>query len=83
MSTGTPCIVTDIGDSARVVGDCGWVVRPNSPKELSDKIRAAINMKVDDSAKYDNLSKSCIDRVNQKFLIKEMFSGYKRVWCEK
>lgn len=36
MSCGVPCVVTDVGDSAKVVGDTGIVVAPESPQELAD-----------------------------------------------
>lgn len=32
------CIVTDIGDSAFIVGDCGIVVQPNNIKDMSDSM---------------------------------------------
>jgi glycosyltransferase involved in cell wall biosynthesis len=38
MACGTPCVVTDVGDSARVVADCGAVVPPSSPQALSDAL---------------------------------------------
>jgi glycosyltransferase involved in cell wall biosynthesis len=38
MACGTPCVVTDVGDSAGVVADCGTVVPPSSPEALSDAL---------------------------------------------
>ena len=34
MAAGLPVVVTDIGESRRIVEDCGIVVEPNNSKEL-------------------------------------------------
>ena len=35
-ASGIPCVVTDIGDSAELVGDAGIVVQPRDPEALAD-----------------------------------------------
>ena len=43
MSCGTPCIVTNVGDSALIVGRTGWVVPPKNSIKLAKAIQEALN----------------------------------------
>ena len=45
MACGTPCIVTNVGDSALVVGKNGWVVPPKNSHKLAKTIEVALKKK--------------------------------------
>lgn len=47
MACGLPCIVTDVGDSAWIVGDTGVIVPPKNSQALADAMKQMID-KIDD-----------------------------------
>lgn len=42
MACGVPAVVTNVGDSAHVVGNTGWVAPPGAPDALTDALRDAL-----------------------------------------
>ncbi len=42
MASGVPCVVTEVGDSARLVGETGRVVPPGDARALAGAIRALL-----------------------------------------
>ena len=38
MAMSVPCVATDVGDTAYVIGDTGLVVPPRSPSDLANAI---------------------------------------------
>jgi len=43
MASGVPCVVTDAGDSAMVVGETGWVCRAGDAAGIAEAIRTALS----------------------------------------
>ncbi len=47
MACGVPCVVTDVGDSALIVGNAGMVVPPRNPSRMADAILEMIDLPED------------------------------------
>jgi len=47
MACGVPCVATDVGDSAWIIGDMGIVVPPRDPQALADGWRKMLAAPVD------------------------------------
>lgn len=44
MATGLPCVATDVGDSALLLGECGEIVAPGKPDELAKALCRTIDL---------------------------------------
>ena len=78
MACQTPCIVTDIGDAAYIVGKTGWVVKPNDSAMLSKSIEKALLTKK--KKDWKNLCSKTRNRIKKNFNLNKMINSYKRLW---
>lgn len=76
MSCGVPCIVTDVGDSARIVGDTGMVVPPKNEIALANGILEMLSRLEEDS---ENVSKRARMRICEQFGIVSMVTCTEKV----
>jgi glycosyltransferase involved in cell wall biosynthesis len=60
MACGVPCVVTDIGDSAIIVGETGIVVPPEDPQALADGWRSMLKRLNDKSYSIKEMARARI-----------------------
>ena len=77
MACGVPCVVTDVGDSAIIVKDTGFVVPPKKPQALAKAIIKVIEM---GEEKRRELGKRARDRIRQNFLIEKVVKRYENLY---
>lgn len=80
MASGTPCVVTDVGDSSLIIDKTGWVVQPNNPKKLASSLKLSISYI--NTNRWLGICKSARKRIYNKFSIKNMIKNYIQVWKE-
>ncbi|MDC3356065.1 glycosyltransferase [Candidatus Pelagibacter ubique] len=80
MGCGTPCIVTDVGDSALIVGKTGWVVPPENSIKLAKAIEKALNEK--NTNKWNKRCNKARLRVKKNYNISRMVKLYNKVWSK-
>jgi len=82
MACGTPCVTTDVGDSALIVAKTGWVVPPKDPHALAAAILEAIEDKTNAPQEWAARQTMARRRVQENFSIETMVSGYQAAWSE-
>lgn len=82
MATQVPCIVTDVGDAARIVGDCGWVVPPRNAGALAGAMGEALALlsSAEGRAGYALRRHHGRERVEHRYGLGVMLRRYETVW---
>jgi glycosyltransferase involved in cell wall biosynthesis len=73
MSCGIPCVVTDVGDSANLVGESGIVVPPMNPQALAEGWHRMISLAVEGRNELGAIARQ---RIQQNFQQDEITRQY-------
>lgn len=78
MACATPCVSTDVGDAAEIIGDTGWIVPPRDPQSLARAIGTALEAAEGDS--WNARRDAARQRMEHRFSIDRMAREYRSVW---
>jgi glycosyltransferase involved in cell wall biosynthesis len=79
MACGTPCVVTDVGDSARIVDQTGIVVAPEDPDALAEAWRKLIEAGPEVRCR---LGMAARRRVQQHFALPAIVDRYQAIYAQ-
>jgi glycosyltransferase involved in cell wall biosynthesis len=77
MVAGRPCVATDVGDNARVIGDAGFIVPPARPDCLADALERMLSMSVNQRTA---LGVAARRRVEARYSLAAMERLYLELW---
>jgi glycosyltransferase involved in cell wall biosynthesis len=77
MSCGVPCVVTDVGDSAMIVGDTGYVVPPRNSEAFADALNKLLSLSP--QARMD-LGQQARRRVKKNYSLSDIVQHYEALY---
>jgi len=77
MACGVPCVVTDVGDSALIVGDAGVVVPPGDSEALAAGWRRILEM---DSEQRAAMGAKARERIQEEFELSVVVGRFERLY---
>lgn len=80
MACGTQCVVTDVGDAKKIVGDLGWCVNSEDSRALGDAILDAYQEWGGDRLNWNARSNRLEAEIEKKYSINLMVERYKEEW---
>lgn len=74
MAFGIPCLSTPISDSKRIIGQTGWIVSPQKPKEIVSVFEEILEIKKNKS--WFELKNAANKRIEKNYSISKMIISY-------
>lgn len=79
MACAIPCVTTNVGDAALIVGETGWVVPAGSPDALASALLESLDSLTDASG-WMTRKQQARQRIVDKFSLERMVNAYQLVW---
>ncbi len=79
MACGVPCVATNVGECAEVVGDTGRIVSKQNPQQLGDAISELLSLP---SADRVALGQAARLRICERYDINRIVAQYRKLWLE-
>lgn len=79
MAAGVPCVVTDVGDSAKIVGKTGQIVPPRSPASLASALWLLAEAGPDTRRR---LGQAARRRITARFTLERMVRAYEAMYSD-
>lgn len=79
MACGTPCVATDVGDAALILGETGWIAPAKDAAALADRLARALEA-VGDREGWSQRERAARSRIQERFSVQAMADGYRQVW---
>ena len=76
MSTGIPCLSTNVGEAKSIIGNKDWIVEVDDPYSLAIKITNILKQKIN----LEDFSTLTRDRILKKYSIEKMIKRYKKIY---
>ena len=77
MASGVPCVVTDVGDSAWIVGEGGRIIAPKDPRALAEAIAEILDLTAEDYHKISDLARQ---RIESHFSLERVVAEYENLY---
>jgi glycosyltransferase involved in cell wall biosynthesis len=77
MACGIPCVATNIGDTAVLVGNGGIIVQPKDPQDLADAWQSILELS---NEQYRRLSNLACERIVEFYNSRDMIREYKSIY---
>jgi glycosyltransferase involved in cell wall biosynthesis len=77
MACEVPCVTTDVGDSAYIVGDTGFVVPPENSQALADAMIRYFSLSVEERKR---MGKKARQRVESHFALDLVVERYESIY---